>query len=155
MPILSIHPWRASCACLLSAALVACGGGSNDDPKDIPFARVQGDFFGTWPVQTYVARSDSEWSQVWNQFVPNFEPPVPRPVVDFSAYTVVGISLGWGSNGCDGVAISRVTETSSEIDVEYRRLSALPGQGCGASLVPLIDFVEIAATTKPVVFSAS
>jgi hypothetical protein len=155
MPILSIGLLRASCACLMSASLIACGGGTNDDPRDIPFARVQGDFFGNWPVQTYVARSDAEWSQVWNLFVPNFEPPSPKPVVDFSAHTVVGISLGWGSNGCEAVAISRVTETSTEIDVEYHRSSALPGQLCGASLVPLEDFVEISATTKPVVFSAS
>ena len=155
MTVFSIRLLRATCACLLSASLIACGGGTNDEPKDIPFARVQGDFFGEWPVQTYVARSDSEWSQVWNQFVSYFEPPAPKPVVDFSAYTVVGISLGWGFNGCEGVAISRVMETSTEIDVEYRRLSALPGQGCTASVVPLIDFVEISATTKPVVFSAS
>jgi hypothetical protein len=138
----------------MSAALIACGGGSTDEPREIPFARVQGDFSGEWAVKTYVARSDSEWIQIWNQFVPNFD-PAPRPVVDFSNNTVVGISLGSGSNGCEAVAISRVTETSSEIDVEYHRSSALPGQLCGATLVPLVDFVEISATTKPIVFSAS
>jgi hypothetical protein len=153
MSILSIRLVRASCACLMSAALISCGGGSNDEPKDIPFARVQGDFFGDWPVQTYMARTDSEWTRVWNLFVPNF-PPAPKPVVDFSANTVVGISLGWGSSGCEGLAISRVTEKSAEIDVEYHRSSAPTGQGCTTGVVPLVDFVEISTTTKPIVFSA-
>jgi hypothetical protein len=151
MPILSIRLLRASCVCAVSAVLVACGGGSGDDSTDIPFARVQGDFSGSWPVQTYVARTDAEWSQIWSQHVPNFS-LTPKPVIDFTAFTVVGISLGLGSNGCDGLEITRVAERPNEIEVDYHRLPVSSGQGCTANLVPLVDFVEIGATSKPIIF---
>jgi hypothetical protein len=151
MPTLSIRLLRTSCVCVISAVLIACGGGSGDDSTDIPYARVQGDFSNSWPVQNYVARSDAEWSQIWSQQAPNFS-PILKPVIDFTAYTVVGVSLGLGSNGCEGVQITRVTERPDEIEVDYRRLAVSTGQACTANLVPLVDFIEIGATTKPITF---
>jgi hypothetical protein len=151
MPTLSIRLLRTCCVCVASAVLIACGGGSGDDSTDISFARVQGDFPGGWPVQTYVARMDEEWSQIWSLHVPNFS-PAPKPLIDFTAYTLVGVSLGLGSNGCESLQITRVTERPEGIEVDYRRLAVSTGQGCTANLVPLVDFVEIGATTKPITF---
>src|SRR5688572_12448561 len=107
---LTCAPLRGLLACLLSALLVACGGGSDApsgaaalsaEPADIPIAYVEGNFYGDWPVQSYVARTEPEWSRIWDLHDPMQEPAPEKPAVDFSVHTVVGVSLGWGPSGCD------------------------------------------------------
>lgn len=75
------------------------------------------------------------------------------PEVDFSIYTVVGVSLGWGSSGCDGLRIAQIREDEFQVRVLYQRVVPTAGLGCTASLVPLVAFVKIPATAKQVLFA--
>ena len=167
MSLLSTRPLRGLLAGLLSALLVACGGGS-DAPapaaplatlsSEIPVVYLQGDFYGNWPVQSYVARTEAEWRQIWDQHDPQQIPAPEMPVVDFALHTVVGVSLGWGADGCHGFQIVRIMEEAEQIRVEYRHTFPDWGTGspqffCTMALVPLVGFAKIPATAKPIVFT--
>ena len=147
MPSISARRLPFLFACVLSAALVACGGGG---PKRSPLAAPLSsqmtlisavplvvNSHGAWPVQDFVARTETEWSQIWDQPAPMGSPDpaepavVPEPTVDFSAYTVIGVSLGIGSNGCDGIEFLRITDEIVQIRAEYRRLVVLLETGGG------------------------
>ena len=132
----------------------ACGGGGDSPvpPIEIAVLRLEGNFYGNWPVQSYVARTDSEWSRIWDLHDPMQSPVPARPVVDFAAYTIAGISQGWGPTGCDGLVILRITDEPEQVRVAYRRLVVPAFAVCTASLVPLLIFVKIPATAKPIVF---
>jgi hypothetical protein len=150
MPLFPARRLPSFFACLLFATLVACGGGG--PPNEIAFLPIEGNFTGNWPVNSYVARTDSEWSQIWDLQGPKLSPPPARPVIDFAAYTVVGASLGFGPTGCYGMDIPRIADEADQIRVEFRRLVAPPPTGCSQGLVSLVIFVKIPATTKPIVF---
>lgn len=162
MPLFPVHRLPGLFACLLSATLVACGGGGSEvEPiaapltspsSEIAVLRLAGNFYGDWPVQSYVARTESEWSRIWDLHDPMQSPAPERPVVDFSAYTVAGVSLGWAPFGCDWLEIFRITDEPEQVRVEYRRVDASPLTACTANLVPLVAFVKIPATIKPIVF---
>jgi hypothetical protein len=114
---------------------------------EIAFAPIEGQF-GVWPVQSYVARTESQWSQMWEMHAPAHA----RPRVDFSVNTVVGVSLGQGPNGCSKLEIPRVTEEVDEMRVEYRVADVPPDAMCTQALVPLRAFIAIPATSKPIIF---
>jgi len=124
----------------------------DDGGVEVPFARLEADLYGDWPARTYVARNDAEWTAIWEQHDPLQTPPPARPAVDFSASTLVGVSEGWGPNGCYALLITRVSEHSAQVQVEYA-VSTPPAEGvCTQALVPLVSFARIPATGKPVVF---
>jgi len=144
---------RLLVACLTLLMFAACGGDDSPVPRiEIAVLRLEGNFYGSWPVQSYVARTGSEWSRIWDLHDPLQSPVPARPVVDFASYTVAGVSQGWGPSGCDGLEVPRITDEPEQVRVEYRRLVVSPLVGCTAALVPLVIFVKIPATTKPVVF---
>lgn len=142
-------------ALVVAAFVSSCGGGSDFQPRDLAYSYVEGDFYGDWPVQVYAARTRPEWIAIWDHHDPLQYPPPDMPEVDFSAYTVAGISLGWGASGCHGMAIDQVREEESQVRVTYRRVLPGPLMICTASLVPLVAFLKIPATTKPVLFNES
>jgi hypothetical protein len=152
MPLFPVPRLPGFLACLLSAMLVACGGGGTSPSTEIAFLPIEGNFNGNWPVNSYVARTDSEWSQIWDLQGPKLSPPPPRPVVDFAAYTIVGASLGGGPTGCYSMDIPRITDEADQIRVEFRQVVALPPIACSQGGVSLVIFVKIPATTKPIVF---
>lgn len=167
MSLLSAPRLRGLLACVLSTLLVACGGGSDvpsgagplsAEASEIPVSQVEGNFYGNWPVQNYVARTDAQWRQIWDRHDPLQIPAPEMPVVDFSVNTVVGVSLGWGADGCHGLQIVRIMEDTEQIRIEYRHTfpdwgTAAPQFACTMSLVPLVAFVKIPATVKPIVFA--
>src|SRR6185369_12987208 len=121
---------RTLLALTLAATLVGCGGGSEVEPTSLPSPSSQiavlpleGDSYGKWPVQSYVARTDSEWSQIWDLHDSLQSPPPARPVVDFTAYTVAGVSQGGAGSGCDGLEVLRITDEPEQVRVE-------PSIGC-------------------------
>ncbi len=161
---------RALAACLIAAStaalLTACGGGGSDAPStEIAFVPMtsHGDWVvedyvirsGNWPVQDYVIRTESQWSELWSQSYFSMPAPVAqlvnyRPPVEFAVHTVAGVSLGVAPNGCTSLEISRVTEEPGQVQVEYRR-RVQDYVGCVAAPAPLLAFVKIPATAKPVV----
>jgi hypothetical protein len=138
-----------------TAFVMACGGGSEFEPRDLSFSPVEGSFYGDWPVQSYVVRTRPEWIAVWSQHDSLQFPPPQMPEVDFLGYTIVGISLGWGPSGCHGLRIAKVREEQLQVRVFYQRVIPDAGAICTASEVPLVAFVKIPATAKEVLFAQS
>jgi hypothetical protein len=136
---------------LLSALATGCGGGTSG-PAALALAQIAGDFNGEWPVQTYVARNAAEWTQIWASHKSFSIPSPAMPVIDFLAYTVAGVALGWRPSGCYGMQIVGATETDSAVTIQYRELIAPQGVACTAALVFLVQFVAIPRTDKPVTF---
>jgi hypothetical protein len=142
---------RTLAVALLCAFATACGDGTTESIA-LAMAQIPGDFYGEWPVQTYVARNAAEWAQIWASHKPLTIPVPVMPVVDFSAYTVVGIALGRRPSGCYATEIVDATGTESQITVQFRELTPPPGVGCTAALVFPVQFVTIPRTDKPVTF---
>jgi hypothetical protein len=140
---------RTFLASMLSVTIAACGGG---EPGDLALAPVPGDFYGEWPIQAYVARSRSEWAQIWASHKSYAFPAPTMPEVDFDAYSVVGVAMGWRPSGCNGMQIVSATESSSEVVVQYRELEPPSGVGCTGAFVFLVQFATIPKTSKPVNF---
>ena len=80
--------------------------------------------------------------------------PAERPAVDFGRHNLLGISRGWGNNGCWGLNITRVLETATQIRVEYLQSKgpARPDTLCSQALVPMADFVTVPKSDKPVLY---
>ncbi len=161
-PTLPLKTLRAIAACLISATtaalLTACGGGSDAPSAETPFQAREiavvplTGVDGSWPAQNYVARTPSEWNKVWNLRDATPSPAPEIPAVDFSANTIAGVSLGWGGTPCTPLEISRVTEEAEQIRIEYRQAVQPPEIGCIQMTVPLVAFVKLPATAKPIVF---
>lgn len=114
------------------------------------FAPLAGNFYGEWPVKTYVARTNAEWEAVWLEHNPLQSPVPSMPSVDFQTNSVLGVSLGWGN--CESVSISRVAREGNTHWVEYRRSTLQPGAGCAAVQSPLITFVLVPAPVEEAIF---
>jgi hypothetical protein len=138
-------------AVLLCASIVGCGGGE-PEVVALPLAPLPGDFFGEWPVQTYVARTPSEWQQIWDAHTSLAFPPPAIPIVDFGMSTVVGVALGFRPSGCNAMQIVGATDSASEVLVQFRELLPPPGVGCAGVVVFLVQFATIPKTDKPVKF---
>jgi hypothetical protein len=153
--------YRLAASISFMAALGACGG--SDGPVELAFARVAGLASGLnlaiWPAGSYQARSAGAWQAIWalQQTVGTL--PSPVPFVDFGRDMVIGVSEGLGPSGCDSLSITHVTESDTEVEVDYVRtgLHFDPAHpvGCAAVVVPLVDFVIIKQSDKPVRFVRS
>jgi len=151
-------PWILAATALCSGLLAACGGGSEDPwPAELPFERVrQATQFGDWPEQGYAFGTDAQWASAWAAYISGRAlGPVDRPEVDFSRRNLLGVSRGWGNNGCWGLNITRVVETAAQIRVEYVQSKgpAAPDMLCTQALVPMADFVTVPKSDKPVVYT--
>ena len=134
------------------ALLAGCGGGSEFQARDLPLAAVQGDFYGDWPVAQYVIHTQAEWAAAWARH-DSWQSPVPDlPQVDFAVNTVVGVTLGWAPDSCYGLRVDGVREEETRITFTYHRTAPGPAALCLGSISPLVAFVAIPATSKPVVF---
>jgi hypothetical protein len=149
--------YRLAASVSFIAALAGCGGA--DGPVELAFARVAGlasGLLATWPAGSYQARSAGAWQAIWVLQQTFGTPPSPVPLVDFGHDMVVGVSEGLGSSGCDSLSITHVTESDTEVEVDYVRtgLHFDPAHpvACAAVVVPLVDFVTIKQSDKPVRF---
>lgn len=143
---------------LCTALLAGCGGGGDDTmPAELPFDRVrQATQFGAWPEQGYVFSTDAQWASAWAAYMKGRAiVPAERPAVDFSKRTLLGVSRGWGANGCWGLNIVRVVETAAQLVVEYAQSKGPASDGtlCTAALVPMADFVTVPRSDKPVIYT--
>lgn len=133
--------------------LAGCGGGSSiAEPEELPTRRVQAVFAQPWPEATYVIRTDAEWQAAWAGYASGLTPPPQRPAVNFAQDMLLGLSRGWGPDGCHSVRIKRVYEEATRVRVEFQHQRGLTGVGCTLALVPLSDFVAVPRLGKAVVF---
>jgi hypothetical protein len=148
------RPYLAAIFLNLAALLTACGG--SDSPAEVAFARVRVNF-ASWPSGFYQARNAQAWQAIWAQRQDPRIPPSAVPVIDFGRDMVVGVSEGLGSSGCEGLQITHVTESDSEVLVDYVRSAPRfdPANpiGCTGAIVPLVDFVTVKQSDKPVRFA--
>ena len=132
--------------------LASCGGADRYQPQELPLNHIQALWQNTRLNERYVIRSESEWQSVWALHEPRTIPATQRPSLDFQASMILGLTLGSGSNGCEGVSIRRAVEEEREIRVEYRQNKVDPSMACTASIVSLTDFVSVPQSDKHVVF---
>lgn len=137
---------------LLSAALVACGGGEGFQPRELSMTRLGFAWAPTELRQTYALRNEAEWQAAWLAHEPRTTPPAMRPAVDFSRQMVLGLTQGSGPNGCHGLSIRRVVEQAEQIQVQYAVTVPASDAGCTQAIVPLTDFVVVERLDKPVAF---
>lgn len=142
----------------LAIALSACGGASVSlQPKELAFTRIRAHWRYQQAQKTYVVRTEAQWQSAWQEHDPATLPPTERPRVDFGTSMVVGVTLGTAPNGCHGLSIQRAVEDECEIVVQY--VYSEPPSGslvlCTQAIVTLTDFVILARSDKPVVFSRS
>lgn len=137
---------------LLCATLIACGGSNRLEPREVPTARVQAFWPSTNLRQTYTVRSDDEWKLVWLAHEPTTLPRSERPQVDFSRKMILGLTQGFGPNGCHGLSIRRVVEEEDELRVEYLLVGPQPFVACTQAFVALTDFVIVDRSDKRIAF---
>jgi hypothetical protein len=142
---------------LFAGLLAGCGGGSDALPAELPFDRVrQATQYGFWPEQAYVFTTDAQWASAWASYISgSVIGTVERPAVDFSKRNLLGVSRGWGNNGCWALNITRVVETTQQIRVEYVQTKGPPPGvtlACTLAIVPMADFVTVPKSDKAVVY---
>ena len=152
--------WLLSALTLL--VLAACGSGDTaSTPKTYPPAILEANQL-RWSDGTYVVRTLVEWEAAWNAAEPRafdlngipFRPALPP--VDFSRNMVLGVVAGLGLSGCSGIAIETPTEEPGRLTVQYTVVAGIPaGAICTAITQPLVAFVIVAQSTKPIVFVRS
>lgn len=135
----------------LATQIAGCGGGGDSEPVDLPQQRVRAAWAYTNLSETYVVRTEAQWQATWAKHEPRSTGDV-RPQVDFSRFMVLGVTRGTGPDGCHGLAITKVTEYSDDVRVEFQQSRPVPGMGCSMALEPLTDFVIVPTSAKPVTF---
>jgi hypothetical protein len=138
-------------AALAATQLIACGGGDDTEPVELPRQRVQAFWSYTDLKENYVVRTEAQWQATWAKHQPRGSEDL-RPQIDFSRFMVLGVTRGTGPDGCHGLGISQVTERSDDIRVEFWQSRPTGTMICTMSLVPLTDFVIVPASAKPVTF---
>lgn len=135
-------------------AITACGGGGDDGAPELGFSRLTAANYSVWPQQSYVVRSAAQWQAAWDAYEPGANPKPARPEVDFGTQMVVGLSLGWGPDGCHRVQMRRIVNALAEVRVEYVHTRGIspPAIACTLAIVPLTDFVSVTRSDKPVRF---
>ncbi|MBP9061228.1 MAG: hypothetical protein KBD82_19520 [Rhodoferax sp.] len=144
-----------------------CGGGEEEfAPRDLQFTRVVNAVSRYWPVGTYVFKAEADWSIAWAQYVEPYytarnELPV-KPTIDFLSSMLVGLSIDSSipveprvRMSLLGLAITRVVEEAALVRVEYEYIYPMPGVSYPPSSfsgLPIPDFIQIAATSKPITF---
>ena len=70
-----------------------------------------------------VVRTDAEWTRLWQQHSPDR----PKPAVDFSKETIVGVFMGSRPNAGFSTAIISATEGGGALIVRYAESAPKPG----------------------------
>ena len=70
-----------------------------------------------------VARTQSDWSALWQRHTSNESSPPALPVLDFSKEIVVAVFLGEKPTGGHGIEITRVFRTDHSLVVWYHEKS--------------------------------
>jgi hypothetical protein len=122
---------------LLVAACVfsGCGGGdATSDGTDIPFTTIASPCNSNVTAsEGVVARSQGEFSAVWDRCYANTSSPPPPPVIDFDVQQVIGFFLGVRPDGCHSVSITRINQATDRLVVVYKERVA--GTLCTQALV--------------------
>lgn len=148
---------------LLGAAilqLAGCGGGGVP-PLDIsqftrPYsylvsARPTENWDRIWPQTSYVIRNATELRTAWESRTNAVNTMDPLPNIDFSRFTLLGLSQGGGS-ACTDLRITRVRQVDNTLLVESELQIPAEPVGCIAAIRPVFDFVQIPATAQSVQF---
>lgn len=141
-------------AALLLALVASCGGGGEPPVEDVPVVPVQGAYwYASWPVRTYVIRSQEEWQAAWAEVESIGNPPPPLPPIDFTQNAVLGASVGWAGYACTPFGIRKIQRTGDDHQVEYGFGQPPPADSaCIAMMVPAYAFALVPAPVDRVTF---
>jgi len=70
-----------------------------------------------------VVRADDEWTRLWQQHAPDR----PKPAIDFSKETVIGIFMGSRPNAGFTTAVVSATEGGGALVIRYTETRPAPG----------------------------
>ncbi|WP_158004175.1 hypothetical protein [Acidovorax sp. Root275] len=93
--------------------------------EHVEFLRLQTDKLSPreWPNAEYVVRTQQQWDEIWamGKLEPNPRDAesIGTPKVDFSQFTLVGVSRGKQSHGCTSLNIKFVIRRGKRIDVHF------------------------------------
>jgi hypothetical protein len=83
----------------------------------------KGDHSNIDEAKQVVARTEAEWTRLWQQHAPDR----PRPAVDFSREMVVGVFMGSRPNAGYSTAILGTTTANGALIVRYTEAQPKPG----------------------------
>lgn len=101
-----------------------------------------------------VARTPTEWNELWSRHVANLSPPPVAPTVDFTNKQVIAVFLGSRPSGCYSVTVTTVERSQARLLVTYRERIPPPSIVCTMAVVNPAHFVAVASSSLPVVFQA-
>jgi protease stability complex PrcB-like protein len=113
---------RAVAAAWLLLLLIAMGvqmSAQTQGPRTIE----KGDQSNIEDARQVVVRSEAEWTRLWQQHSPDR----PRPAIDFSKETVLGVFMGSRPNAGFSTAILSATEGGGALVVRYTETKPAPG----------------------------
>jgi hypothetical protein len=109
---------------------------------------------GTAAPATFVFDNEADWLAAWRALPAGFYQggALEIPLIDFNKDMVVGLSFGYGSNGCHGMRIINVVQDKNEINVFYLRSTPSAGSICTANIADLSEYIAIPKSTTPIKF---
>ena len=109
---------------------------------------------GTAAPATFVFDNEADWLEAWKALPAGFYQggTLEIPLIDFNNDMVVGLSFGFGSNGCHGLRIINVVQDKNEIKVFYFRSVPSDGMVCPSVVVDLSEYIAIPKSTMPIKF---
>lgn len=127
--------------------------------EHVEFSRLQTDKLSPreWPNADYVVRTQQQWDEIWamgkSETNPHDAERTSAPKVDFSQFTLVGVSRGKQSHGCTSLKIKFVIRRGKRIDVHFTdpenaRRTYGPTAVCPATVTYLNDWVLIPRTPR-------
>jgi hypothetical protein len=119
---------------LLFTACKTAAMSDSETANDVRFSTLlHGSDCGITEKGVRVARTPSEWRELWDDHTRTRVPKPPAPPVDWESQMVVGVALGSRPSGGYGVEIQRVRMDNGAIVVEAREVA--PAEG---AIVPMV-----------------
>jgi hypothetical protein len=132
--------------------LAGCGEGSGNS-TEVPIQSIERrSISGVEPAQNVVIRDTAAWEALWTKHTSLFSPPLTTPTIDFNQKQVVAVFIGYRSNGCYSVEITRVFEVASITTVEYHEGVPEPSAICTANITNPVHLVSISSANTTIQF---
>lgn len=107
---------------------------------------------GNWPASTYIFHNQAELAAAWASR-PAGSGPVPTLDLDYTRYTLAGLSFDKVGNFCSGIIPKSASRQGDTLVIDYVVKTGVPGSTvCYQGQRPYTAFVLVPATTLPIVF---
>lgn len=121
--------------------------------SEIAFNEIsKGLYSGVEEKRQIVINDPQSYRKLWNEVFSIYHPMADLPEIDFEKNTLIAVFMGTTSTGGYSVEITKISESSKEINVRIKYLTPAPDDFVTMALSQPYHLVIIPKTSKTAIF---